>query len=213
MTRFLLAALALLVLVPAWAGDPAPAARAGDYPATAPAPGAPVDPATKAGLGAGDQLKEAAKPWYTDLGTIGLVGGTAALVALEKAAPQLLMRFLPMAGPYGGALQLLLQGVLWFLKPKAQKDAEQLQADHADAFRLLSTTLQGVSNFAPVQSLKARLTDALEDQPELKQVFADFVAELEAQGVDHDTHGTAPLPPGLAAPIPVTVPPATRPAA
>jgi hypothetical protein len=187
------ALLALLVIAAAWGADPAtPAAKGEDYPVTAPAPGT-SSPAAIAGHAAAAAVVSASKPWYTDVGSVALIGGTALLVALEKAAPSLLVRFLPMAGPYGGALQLLLQGVLWFLKPKAQKDAEQLQADHADAFRLLSTTLQTVSNTAPVASLKARLTDALADQPEMKQVFADFVTELEQQGIDHDTHGTAPV--------------------
>jgi hypothetical protein len=191
MSRYLLAIIALVVCCPIWCSDPAiPAAKAEDYPVAAPAPGT-SSPAADAGHAAAAAVATANKSPFADLGSVTLVAAVAALGVLEKAAPSLLARFLPMAGPYGGILQLILQGALWLLKPKAQKEAERLQADHAEGFRVLSTTIQTVSNAAPVASLKARLAAAL--SPELRAVFDAYVAELKASGIDHDTHGSGTL--------------------
>ncbi len=190
MSRYLLAIIALVVCCcPTWCSDPAvPAAKAEDYPVTAPAPGT-SSPAADAGHAAAAAVATASKPWYTDIGSGAVVLSVAALGVLEKAAPALLTRFLPMAGPYGGILQLLLQGALWLLKPKAQKEAEQLQADHADAFRAVASTIQTVSNAAPVADLKARLASHLD--PETKAIIDAYVAELKAMGINHDVVGSS----------------------
>ncbi len=197
--RFFFAIALALSALSGFASDPAiPASTAAEYPATASAPGAPVAPAVQKGVAQADAITAAAKPWYSDVGSISVVAGVAALGVIEKYAPAIIARLLPAAGPYGGLIAMVLGLLQSLVKPAAVKAKEQLVTDHAQAFQVISSTIQNTSNAATIADLKDRLSAAM--SPQIAGIVKAFVDELEAKGIDHDVPGSAtPAAPAKAA--------------
>jgi hypothetical protein len=179
------AMLALLLVVGvAWSADPAtPAAHAADFPAAASAPGAPAAPAVQAGLTqAATVTASASRPWYADLGSIGLLLLVAAAGALNKLPlPPALAAVL---GPYGALASGGLALMRALLEPAAAKAQRELQDRHAEAFRTVATVIQTTSNVEPLAALKARLAEHI--PADLRPYVDGFVKELEARGINHD---------------------------